>query len=76
MEALQMLKFFLKKECLNFTLAWMTELTDLSTDNPDIDLLDELLKVKSVDGHNDIQDRIMQYMQQYKGPDEVKRGGT
>ena len=71
-----MLKFFLKKERLNFTLAWMTEPTDLSVDDPDIDLLDELLTVQSVAGRNDIQDRIMQYIQQYKGPDEVKGGGA
>lgn len=66
MEALRMLKFYLKKERLNFTSAWMTELTDLSADDPDINLLDELLKVKSNSGRDDIHDKIMLYMEQYK----------
>jgi hypothetical protein len=39
MEALQMLKFHLKKERLNFTAAWMTTETQMVDDSPDGDLL-------------------------------------
>lgn len=35
MEALQMLKFHLKKSCLNFTEAWMTENAYMLEDDPD-----------------------------------------
>jgi hypothetical protein len=67
MEALQMLKFALKKGCLDFTSAWMTERKDLAIDNPDGDLLSQLTKSEgNPDSFNNIQDEIMLYMDQYK----------
>lgn len=47
MEALQMLKFYLKKERLNFTKGWMTEDNHMTEDDTDVDLLHELLKGNS-----------------------------
>jgi len=44
MEALQMLKFHLKKSCLNFTEAWVTSENQMVYDDPDVDLLANLLK--------------------------------
>jgi len=46
MEALQMLKFYLKKERLNFTESWVTSESQMTEDDPDQgrDLLDNLLK--------------------------------
>jgi hypothetical protein len=66
MEALQMLKFSLKKECLNFTSAWMVRQKELSDDDPDCDLLGDLLRSKGDSVHKDMQDSIMQYMEEYK----------
>ena len=43
MEALQMLKFHLKKERLNFTAGWITSEKDLVDDEPKEDLLQKLL---------------------------------
>jgi hypothetical protein len=44
MEALQMLKFHLKKECLNFTNSWVTAESQMTEDDPDaVDLLGNLL---------------------------------
>ena len=43
MEALQMLKFNLKKEHLSFTAAWMTEVKEMFDDDPDTNLLQKLL---------------------------------
>ena len=43
MEALQMLKFFLKKEWLNFTEGWMMTEKAMMEDDPDDDLLSKLL---------------------------------
>jgi hypothetical protein len=65
MEALQMLKFSLKKDHLNFMLAWMVGQKELSADNPDHDLLADLLS-KGNSSHEDTQDLIMQYLEQYK----------
>ena len=42
MEVLQMLKFHLKKERLNFTQAWMTSEKEMTEDVPDDDLLQRL----------------------------------
>lgn len=56
MEALQMLKFHLKKERLNFTAGWMTTETDMIDDTPDDDLLHNLL---DGDFQNGL-DRLMQ----------------
>ena len=39
MEALQMLKFYLKNDRLNFTAAWMTVEQQMTEDDPDEDLL-------------------------------------
>jgi hypothetical protein len=46
MEALQMLKFHLKKERLNFTESWVTPESQMTEDDPDEgrDLLDNLLE--------------------------------
>ena len=44
MEALQMLKFNFKKECLNFAEAWMTSEKQMTDDDPDEDLLCDLLQ--------------------------------
>jgi hypothetical protein len=44
MEALQMLKFHLKKERLNFTAGWKTSETQMVDDDPDEDLLQKLLE--------------------------------
>jgi len=57
MEALQMLKFHLKKERLNFTESWVTPESQMTEDDPDEDLLDNLLKDVGV---QDIFDGIMQ----------------
>ena len=56
MEALQMLKFHLKKEWLNFTEFWMTQETQMAEDNPEVDLLDGLLR-------GDVQDVLDGIMQ-------------
>ncbi len=44
MEALQMLKFHLKKEHLNFTKGWMTVEKEMLEDEPDEDPLQKLLQ--------------------------------
>jgi HD superfamily phosphohydrolase len=44
MEALQMLKFHLKKEHLNFTESWVTSELQMTKDDLDADLLDNLLR--------------------------------
>lgn len=44
MEALQMLKFHLKKERLNFTEFWKTQETEMTEDDPEVDLLNNLLR--------------------------------
>ena len=49
MEALQMVKFHLKKERLNFTKTWMTDQKEMMEDEPEEDLLDKLLKDNSDD---------------------------
>lgn len=55
MEALQMLKFTLKKNRLSFTADWITREKDLKEDDPDNDLLRTVL-----DGNSqDVLDRIL-----------------
>ena len=44
MEALQMLKFHLKKSHLNFTEAWVMPENQMTNDEPDVNLLANLLK--------------------------------
>ena len=44
LEALQMLKFHLKKERLNFTTGWITSEKQMVDDDPDEDLLRKLLE--------------------------------
>jgi hypothetical protein len=67
MEVLQMLKFALKKEHLNFTSAWMIDQKDLYTDGPDGNLLAWMKRCEDNPNNlNDLQDEIMQYMDQYK----------
>jgi hypothetical protein len=44
MEALQMLKFHLKKARLNFTETWMTSEKEMLEDEPDDDLLQKLFE--------------------------------
>ena len=72
MEALQMLKFYVKAEHLNFMEAWMVEEKMLSVEDPDSDLLGELLKSKPADlnldskepfsHHEDVKDTILKQM--------------
>ena len=45
MEGLQILNFHLKKEQLSFASSWMTEEKNMSTDNPDTDLLGAMTKI-------------------------------
>jgi len=58
MEALQMLKFHLKKEQLDFTKGWMTSEKQMVDDSPDRDLLAELLKGDLQDGV----DKVMRHI--------------
>jgi hypothetical protein len=44
MEALQMLKFHLKKERLGFMASWVMGETEMSIDEPEVDLLSELVR--------------------------------
>jgi hypothetical protein len=55
MEALQMLKFALKKSCLNFTEGWITVESEMQDQEPDEDLLAMLLR----DNHEDMLDKII-----------------
>ena len=57
MEALQMLKFHLKKSCLNFTEAWMTESAYMLEDDLDKDS-NNLVMLLKPDFHADL-DRIL-----------------
>jgi hypothetical protein len=66
MEALQMLKFTLKKECLDFMSAWMINQKELFIDNPEINFLDQLVRATGDSGSKDIQDKIMQHMDEYE----------
>ena len=76
MEALQVLKFYVKAELLNFMKAWMVKEKILSVEDPDSDLLGELLKSKPADlnldskepfgHHEDVKDTILKQM----APDE------
>jgi hAT family C-terminal dimerisation region len=50
MEALQMLKFHLKKARLNFTAGWITTPEEIVDDDPDGDLLASLLDGDTQDG--------------------------
>jgi hypothetical protein len=50
MEALQMLKFHMKKERLNFTEAWMTSEKQMVEDDPEDDLLQNFLDGDFQDG--------------------------
>jgi hypothetical protein len=54
MEALQMLKFHLKKERLNFTAGWVTVEKQLKEDEPEGDLLRTVLDENLQDGLDDI----------------------
>ena len=56
METLQMLKFHLRKERLNFTAAWATPDKQMVEDDPDVDLLAKLLR-------GDYQDQLDQVIQ-------------
>jgi hypothetical protein len=55
MEALQMLKFALKKSSLNFTEGWITAESEMQEQEPDEDLLAMLLQ----DNHEDMLDDII-----------------
>jgi hAT family C-terminal dimerisation region len=50
MEALQMLKFHLKKERLNFTKGWMTVENEMLEDEPEEDLLQKFVQGDFQDG--------------------------
>ena len=67
MEALQMVKFHLKKERLNFTSSWVTEEKEMDVDDPDTDLLGEL--TKGMDNKavlDQIQDDLMKAIDGYE----------
>jgi hAT family C-terminal dimerisation region len=49
MEALQTLKFHLKKEHLDFTAGWMTKEKQMVEDSPEVDLLQKVLQESSKD---------------------------
>jgi hypothetical protein len=66
MEALQMLKFSLKKEHLDFMSAWMVDWKEMSVDNPDSDILGDFLRSEGDSGCEDLQDKIIQYMDDYE----------
>lgn len=66
MEALQMLKFALKKERLSFTSSWKAEEKDMSADHLDGDLLGDLLRSTGDSSHADIEDIILEYMEKYE----------
>jgi hypothetical protein len=59
MEMLQMLKFHLKKEHLNFTNAWITSEAHMLQDNPEEDLLHSLLQGSTTDEAQNGLDNIM-----------------
>jgi hypothetical protein len=59
METLQMLKFHLKKEHLNFTNAWITSEAHMLQDNPEEDLLHSLLQGSTTDEAQNGLDNIM-----------------
>ncbi|KAG9309366.1 hypothetical protein JVU11DRAFT_10603 [Chiua virens] len=54
MEALQMLKFWLKKDCLNFTQGWITPQKDMVFDDNDDDLLMQLFLTMDTSGLDDV----------------------
>ena len=58
MEALQMLKFYLKKERLSFTASWVLAEKDLADDVPDDNFLGRLLD----DDFQDGLDRIINFI--------------
>lgn len=58
MEALQMLKFHLKKERFSFTAAWMTTEKQMIDDSPDGDLLANLVDGDFQEGF----DRIIKFL--------------
>lgn len=62
MEALQMLKFNLKKDRLNFTAGWITEEKHLKEDDPEGDLLRAVLDGNLQDGL----DRILLSISKYE----------
>ena len=58
MEVLQMLKFHLKKSHLNFTEAWVTPENQITNDEPDVNLLANLLKEE----YRNDWDKIIQFI--------------
>jgi len=68
MEALQMLKFHLKKECLNFTATWITTEQQMVDDVPDDDLLTKLLHKESQVAQQGL-DRIIQSLNEDNSDD-------
>jgi hypothetical protein len=67
MEALQMVKFHLKKERFSFTSSWETDEKEMTIDHPDIDLLGEWAQdVDNASILDQIQDDIMKTMIEYE----------
>jgi hypothetical protein len=54
MEALQMLKFHLKKKRISFTEGWVTPESEMLKDDPDEDLLAKLLQENFQDGMDQV----------------------
>ena len=68
MEAVQILKFHLNKEWLSSTLSWMTGEKDMSTDNPDSNLLGAMMKIGDDQStFEKIQETIMKSINKYEG---------
>lgn len=61
MEALQMLKFYLKKERLNFTEGWLTSEKEMSVTEPEEDLLKKLLNPAVKDAMDKVIESINSY---------------
>ncbi|KAJ8582643.1 hypothetical protein M405DRAFT_749939, partial [Rhizopogon salebrosus TDB-379] len=62
MEVLQMLKFHLKKECLNFTNGWRTSEKEMTEIMPEEGLLQKLLDPS----FHDAMDQVMQSISAYE----------
>jgi hypothetical protein len=58
MEALQILKFWFKKECLDFMHGWMTDEKQLVEDDPDADLLQTLINQDTQSSQNNFDNLI------------------
>jgi hAT family C-terminal dimerisation region len=70
MEALQMLKFYLKKKRLDFTESWVTTELQMTVDDPDDDLLGKLLRNVGGQPGRDVFEAIIRSIEADEGPIE------